>query len=496
MNNNNKYAVLTTTQMGEADKITIDQLQDVGKTGADLMENAGLTVVREIVGCVDGRAALILCGPGNNGGDGFVIARHLKKHGWSVDVALLGSVEKLSGDARVMADFWEAEILNLTPDIFKDQDLIVDALFGTGLSKNIGGELAKVIETANHHPAYKIAVDIPSGVEGNTGKILGIAFYADKTVTFARKKPAHLIYPGKELCGDVIVTDIGINDRTIEAVEPNMFENYPALWLNAYPINSQDAHKYHHGHAVVVSGGCTKTGAARLAATSALRTGAGLVSVSSPEDALIVHASHLTSVMIRKRAELNVDLEDQRLNAWCIGPAAGVNGQTRKDVLSIIKANKRAVLDADALTVFEEGPLELFQAINTTDEDVILTPHAGEFARLFPYQKEEDKLSATLSAAKLSGAVVVYKGADTVIASPDGRCVINSHAPETLATAGSGDVLAGIITGLIAQNMPGFEAACAAVWMHSECANRIGVGLISEDLEKEIPFVLQNLLEN
>lgn len=489
-----KNAVLKTSQMGEADRITIEHLKMCGKSGANLMETAGLTVVREITGHVDGRTALILCGPGNNGGDGFVIARHLKAQGWFVDVALLGNKENLRGDAFVMANLWEGEIHPITIGMIGDHSVIVDAIFGTGLSKDIVGDLAAVINKVNEISSYKVAVDIPSGIEGDTGRVLGTAFKADKTVTFACKKPAHLIYPGKSHSGEIVVADIGISDRTIASLPPHIYENSIDCWRDELPIIQEEGHKYNRGHAVVVSGGATTTGASRLAATAALRTGAGLVSVSSPDDALMVNASHLTAVMIRRRDELLTDLKDARLNAWCIGPAAGVDGRTRKDVLAIIRSGCSAVLDADTLSVFEEGPLELFQAINSSGASTVLTPHAGEFARLFPYQKEEDKISATISAAKLSGAVVLYKGADTVVAAPDGRCAINSNAPYTLATAGSGDVLSGIITGLLAQNMPAFEAACAAAWMHGECANRLGVGLISEDLEKEIPFVLQSLL--
>lgn len=490
------YAILTTEKMAKADEQTIVDLGVAGKSSADLMEIAGLSVVREITGNSDGRSALILCGPGNNGGDGFVIARHLKEAGWDIDVALLGNVERLKGDAKAMAGKWDGKIHTLSPDLIKGQCVIIDAIFGTGLSKEIKGELAEVIIKANESKALKFAVDIPSGVKGDTGEVLGTAFNADITVTFCRKKPAHFLYPGKENCGDVILVDIGISDRTVAGTSPDIFENDPGIWKDCLPILNTNGHKYHRGHAVVVSGGMINTGACRLAAKAALRIGSGLVSVSSPEDALPIHAAHLTAVMIKKRSELSQDLNDDRLNAWCIGPAAGVMGETRKNTLDIIRAGKKAVLDADALTVFEEGPLELFEAINKLGRDnVVLTPHAGEFSRLFPYLIQLDKLTATKSAAKLSGAVVIYKGADTVIAAPDGRAVISNSAPPSLATAGSGDVLAGMITGLLAQNMPYFEASCAAVWMHGECAKQHGLGLISEDLEKEIPAIL-NLLIN
>lgn len=490
-----KHSILTTEQMAAADQIAITDLKKRGRSGVDLMEEAGLAVTRHIIGSVNGRSALVLCGPGNNGGDGFVIARHLKEAGFNVDVALLGSKDHLKGDARVMADRWQGKVNLISTEIVSDQAVIVDALFGTGLSKEIDGELKDVILKANVTSAFKVAVDIPSGVKGNTGEIMGVAFKATKTVTFCRKKLAHLLYPGKDFCGELAVADIGISDFAVQETSPMMVENHLDNWQEKLPILKADGHKYNRGHAVVVSGGMTKTGACRLAADAALRCGAGLVSVSSPEDAFAVHAAHLTAVMIRDLALMNEDLKDSRLNAWCIGPAAGVNGDTRKAVLSIIKSGKKAVLDADALSVFAEGPLELFDEINkSSDSQCVLTPHSGEFERVFPYLKQLDKVSATQNAAKLSGGVVIYKGADTVIAAPDGRTSISNNAPPTLATAGSGDVLAGFVTGLMAQEMPSFEAACAAVWFHGECANRVGPGLIAEDLANQMPSILQELL--
>lgn len=494
MRNELKNCVLSTDKMGKADQITIDDLLLHGKSGTQLMEIAGLSVAREIIGHSGGRRALILCGPGNNGGDGFVIARHLYEAGWEVELALLGEAENLSGEARIMADKWHGEILAISAELINDQDVIVDAIFGTGLTREISGTLMKIIELANKSQAFKVAVDMPSGIMGDTGEILGCAFKAHKTVTFCRKKPAHLLYPGKIHCGEVVISDIGISERTLEEVEPDIFENDPDLWQENLPSLKVDGHKYHRGHAVVVSGGMANTGASRLAAIAALRVGAGLVSVSSPEDALGTHAAHLTAVMIRKRAELSRDLKDGRLNAWCIGPAAGINRETRKNVIDIIKAGKRCVFDADALSVFEEGPMELFEGIKSNEKsDCVLTPHGGEFARLFPYLKDNDKLTAAREAAKLSGAVIIYKGADTVIAAPDGRAVICANAPPTLATAGSGDILAGLVSGLMAQNMGGFYAACAAVWISGECANEFGAGLISEDLPSLIPRVLKSL---
>ena len=488
------HCILSTAQMGEADRITISDLEKNGGSGADLMEAAGLSVVREITKNCNGSKVLVLCGPGNNGGDGFVIARLLKEAAWKVDIALLGEIKNLTGDAKKMSLSWDGTVLPLDEEAIGDHDVIIDAVFGTGLSKDINGELGVVLNNTNQSNAYKIAVDIPSGVKGDTGEVLGTAFKADMTVTFCRPKLGHFLFPGKAFCGEVIVTDIGISERTIKDTDPHIFHNHPDLWLDKLPRPTSNYHKYNRGHAVVVSGDMIHTGASRLAAKAALRVGAGLVSVSSPSDALSTHAAHLTSVMIKRRSEIISDLEDDRSNAWCIGPAAGVDITTRKNVLEIIRAGKKVVVDADAITVFGEGPLELFEAINANEKSqCVLTPHVGEFAKLFPYLHKLDKITATQNAAKLAGAVIIYKGPDTVIASPDGQIVISTNGPATLATAGSGDVLSGLITGLLAQEMPIFEAACAANWIHGECAIDFGYGLISEDLIEKIPKILSQL---
>ncbi len=487
-----KQCILTTEQMAKADQICISELEQLGRSGADLMEEAGLSVVREIERVGRGRKVLVLCGPGNNGGDGFVIARHLSCSGWQVQVALLGKVNDLRGDAAKMAERWEGDFESIYQTCLEGHDTIVDAIFGTGLSREISANLKEVFENINKLEAVKIAVDIPSGIDGNTGRILGSAIKADHTITFCRLKPAHILYPSKEICGEVTIADIGIADRIVQKTNPDIFVNYPSLWQDKLPKFSGDFHKYDKGHAVIVGGDKIHTGAGRLAAMAALRVGAGLVSVSSPDDALDINAAHLTSIMIRKRTEILSDLENEKLNCWCIGPASGVNEATKADVIEILEAGRHTVLDADALSVFEDNPELLYQKLSKNGR-AVLTPHAGEFARIFPGIKDLDKLSAAKEAAKLSNSVILYKGADTVIAEPNGRTAISKNAPPFLATAGSGDVLAGLICGLIAQNMDVFEAACAGQWIHSECANEFGEGLISEDLLLVISQVLKRL---
>jgi len=278
-----------------------------------------------------------------------------------------------------------------------------------------------------------------------------------------------------------------------------VFENDPSIWLNHFPQNQIGQHKYDRGHAIAFSGPAHATGAARLSATSALRIGAGLVTLASPPESVATNAAHMTAVMIKpisQRSEVDVLLSDQRVTSAVIGPANGIGDNTRVNVLAALQSNTSAVLDADALTSFERLAEQLFSAIQSSKKPVVITPHDGEFGRLFKTEFSAiDRLSRAREASKISGAVVVLKGADTVIASPDGRAAINANAPATLATAGSGDVLAGFIGGLLAQRMPPFEAACAAVWIHGQCANAFGHGLIAEDLATMVPAVLSDLLD-
>jgi hydroxyethylthiazole kinase-like uncharacterized protein yjeF len=465
--------LLTPAEMYRADALAVKS----GVPSLTLMENAGRSVAEEIVRRYSARKTLVLCGPGNNGGDGFVIACHLKTWGWPVRIGLYGRRDKLAGDAAFMASKWNGPLEERIS--VEGAELIVDALFGAGLSKDFSSELASNINQAG---VPIIAVDVPSGLDGATGKPRGSAIQADLTITFFRKKPGHVLMPGRALCGETIVTDIGIPEAVLEEIRPQTRINGPP----ALPAIGLDEHKYTKGHAVIVSGGELHTGAARLAAMAALRAGAGLVTVAGDKHALAVHAAHLTSIMLAEAenaAALTKLLNDKRKNAVCIGPAAGIGGETREAVRTVLAGGAAAVLDADALTSFKADPDELFGQI--TGKGVVMTPHEGEFSRLFKNLSPETgaKHERAREAAKRSGSVIVLKGPDTVIAAPSGEISINSNAPPSLATAGSGDVLAGVITGLLAQKMKPFEAACAAVWLHGEAA-RYGPsrGLISEDL--------------
>lgn len=491
--------ILSVSEMGQADRAAIAG----GIPGFALMHSAGRAVAMVADAMAGEGAVLVIAGPGNNGGDGFVAATELAGRGREVSVMLLGERAALKGDAALAAADWQGPVTRCAPEAIGDPALIIDALFGAGLDRAITGDAAVMIAAMNASGAPVLAVDLPSGVNGDSGAVMGVAVHAAATVTFFRRKPAHLLLPGRVLCGEVHVADIGIPEKVLATIAPLTFENVPELWADAVPVPRIEGHKYARGHAVVVSGTVAATGAARLAARAALRAGAGLVTVASPHDALVVNAAALTAVMVREAGtpeELAALLADRRLNACVIGPGAGVGARTRELVSAALAAGCGLVLDADALTSFADDPPALFGAIaEGTRSGVILTPHDGEFCRLFkeiaPADQTLAKLERARAAARRAGAVVLLKGADTVIAAPDGRAAITANAPPWLATAGAGDVLSGMIGGLLAQSVPAFEAACMAAWMHGEAAQAFGPGLIAEDLAALLPGVWQSLYD-
>jgi len=476
------HEVLTNAQMAKADAYAVAH----GVPSLTLMENAGQAVAGAIAARFKPCPVTVLCGPGNNGGDGLVVARLLDESGFTVRVA---QDAEPKGDALAMSDKWKGTRVALAPEALDGARLVVDGLFGAGLSRPLEGAYAQVVEALNDLPVA--AIDVPSGLSGDTGQPLGgVVVKAALTVTFFRKKPGHLLLPGRALCGEIVVCDIGIPPQ---AAATGLHENTPSLWR--YPRPDAEGHKYTRGHCVVVSGGAAHTGAARLAARAALRVGAGLVSVASPPNAVLVNASHLTAVMVKAfdgAAGLGQLLSDKRLNAVALGPGLGVGGETRALVDVALKSGAAVVLDADAITSFKDDPEALF---NRLHEKCVLTPHAGEFERLFPGLLDESssKLDATRAAATRAGCVVLLKGGDTVIADPSGKAAINANAPPWLATAGAGDVLAGLIAGLMAQEMSAFDAACCGAWLHGEAAARFGPGLIAEDLPEMLPAALRGL---
>lgn len=491
--------LLTTAEMAMADRLAMA----AGIAGAALMERAGRAVADAVCRrAIQGAPRIcVVAGPGNNGGDGFVAARVLAERGYAVRLLLAGNREALKGDAAGAAGRWQGAVEPAVAENLADADIIVDALFGAGLDRPVSGAACDMIEAMNASGRPIVAVDLPSGINGTSGAVMGAAVRASETVTFFRRKLGHVLLPGRLYCGPVEVADIGIPETVLRQVRPSHFVNCPALWASDFPVPKADAHKYARGHAVVVSGDASHTGAARLAARGALRAGAGLVTIASPADALAVNAATSLAVMVRAiegAAGLARMLQDKRLNAVVLGPGAGVGAATRELVRSALAGERAVVLDADALTSFAEAPGALFSAVKGRGTaSTVLTPHEGEFARLFPDGTRGpgagSKCDRSRAAAAASGAVVLLKGSDTVVASPQGRVSIAENAPPWLATAGSGDVLAGMLAGLMAQGMPPFEAASAAVWLHGEAGNEAGPGLIAEDLPEALRAVSRRL---
>ncbi|MBV9556322.1 MAG: NAD(P)H-hydrate dehydratase [Pseudolabrys sp.] len=488
--------LLTTSEMAEADRLATAG----GITGITLMENAGRAVA-DAAAALPGRRVVVVAGPGNNGGDGFVAARLLAERGYEVRLLLTSERSQIQGDAAIAAVRWSGPAEPARPEAVVRCDIIIDALFGAGLARPVEAATKALIEAINASGCAVVAVDLPSGIDGNSGQVMGAAVRATETVTFFRRKPGHLLLPGRIHCGKLHVAQIGISDNVLATIRPQLFANEPPLWLSLFPRPQLAGHKYDRGHTVVVSGHLPMTGAARLAARGALRIGSGLVTIASPKDAVATHAGENVAVMVihcdgvRMLSDV---LADRRRNSVILGPGAGQGPETRDQVAAALASGAAVTLDADALSSFADRADELTAMIKgAPDRPVVLTPHAGEFSRLFnsipTVSNLKSKHEKTRAAARYCGAVIVLKGADTVTASPDGRAAIAANAPPTLATAGAGDVLAGIIGGLMAQHMPAFEAACAGVWLHGEAARDFGPGLISEDIPERLPPVLARL---
>ncbi len=475
--------ILSVAEMAAADRAAVER----GTPTPVLMERAGEAVARAVRARYARRPVVIWCGPGDNGGDGYVAARHLRRRGWQV--AVEAAYPPSTDAARWAASRWKGELRPLSTEL-KVGTLYIDALFGAGLSRPLEGEVETLARLARERSPTLVAVDTPSGVHGDTGRPVGeAAFHADLTVTFHRRKRAHVLVEGRRACGQIVVADIGLS--SVEASD--LFENDPALWSARFPWPALDAHKHTRGRLKVVSGEAWNTGAARLSARGALRIGAGAVTVLSPPNALAVNAAHLEAVMLAP-FETDADLEaaGEQADAVIIGPAAGVGEATARNLAALARTGAALVVDADALTSFRHDPEALFACL---DRDDVLTPHPGEFERIFPglLARSPERIAAAREASRRAGAVVLLKGPDTVVAAPDGRAAVSLNGTPWLATAGSGDVLAGFIGGLIAQGMESFEAACAGAWIHAECGVRHGPGLIAEDLPALAPAVLAEL---
>ena len=463
--------LLTPAEMARADAAAIA----LGTPGLALMEAAGRAVARAVQRRFRPCRTLVLAGPGNNGGDGYVAARLLEQAGWPVAVAALAP-PRPGTDAAAVATRWRGPRLPFAVAEIRRAGLVIDAVFGAGLSKPVEGLVAEVLGAVT---APLVAVDVPSGLDGATGTVAGVAPAAVLTVTFFRLKPGHLLYPGRALCGEVVLADIGLPAAVLPGIAPRAFRNGPALWR--LPRPTATGHKYDRGH-VVVTAGATMTGAARLVAAAARRAGAGLLTLLAPDapTAAVLRGGD-PGVMVSEAGAAAL-LADARLGTWVIGPGLPPESATRVLLRQVVAAGRQVVADAGALRAAAGDPAALAGA-------AVLTPHLGEFTAVFG-SPGPGRLAAVRRAAAATGAVVLLKGADSLIAAPDGRVLINANAPPWLASGGTGDVLAGLVAALLAQGMPAFEATGAACFLHGEAASRLGPGLLAEDLPGQVAALL------
>lgn len=489
------HVLLTAQQSRDLDAEAIK----LGVTGESLMEAAGRAVadmLAEYIGTPleAGGTVIILCGPGNNGGDGFVAARHLEEWGYPISLRCAVLPSKLKGDAKLAANKWRGPVEAMSATGFKEAAAIVDCLFGTGLNKPIEGELAEIISAVNSAGTFVLAVDIPSGLSADTGLPVGPCVEAGATITFNFKKIGHVIVPGRYLCGgnsNIVVSDIGVPNKAFSAINPQDSENIPDFWGSNFPFSGPQTHKYGRGHMLVLGGKEPTLGASRLASLAGLRVGAGLVTLAAPSETYPVQASALMDVMVRRFDSafgfMGI-VNDPRIKAVLVGPGAG-RGEKTVDLVKQVGAKKKhLVLDADALASLV-GRREVIHELKSPE--IVLTPHEGEFAKLFPeLDFNADRLDAVRRAAKTTETVIVLKGVSTVVAAPDGRVSIATNAPSWLSVGGTGDVLSGMVCGLMTQGMPAFEAASAGVWIHGEAGMKAGRGLIASDLLDVIPKVL------
>jgi NAD(P)H-hydrate epimerase len=486
--------LLTAAAMRDAEAHAIAS----GVSSWDMMQRAGNGVGELILRSYEARPVRVMCGPGNNGGDGYVAATFLRNAGWEVEVGSTVDPQKLAGDARRAFEEWGGVTIPLWDLAIEQDALYIDAIFGTGLDRPLEGKIAAFLEKLAEARVLMVAVDIVSGVNADTGLYSNILPSAAFTVTFGARKPGHLLLPGTALAGLLACIDIGIGEFVEEAGQAlQLKENRPEGWMSLLRWPAMSDHKYTRGSLVVQSGPLFMTGASRLAARAALRAGVGAVTIACNREALPIHAAQLSAVMTSPSETPEAFAELVGLGKHTgilVGPGAGISDHTRACVQAALATGKPTVLDADALTSFETNPDILFNMIKGP---AVMTPHDGELQRLFagrPLNLDQAKWLVAREAAQASGMVVVLKGFDTVIAAPDGRVAINFNGTPVLATAGSGDVLAGIIASLCAQGMPAYEAACAGVSLHAEAGQKFGVGLIAEDIPDMLPGLFNDLL--
>ena len=486
-------------------------------TGRDLMERAGQAAVAAILRRWPGLAtapgcAVVLAGPGNNGGDGYVMARRLAARGWDVRVYATG--DSVTGDAQAARASWTGPVQQISAldwDVTRGASLCIDALFGAGLGRAVAPELIGALVMAQQSGCIMVAVDMPTGLCADSGAVRAecdwLAAPMDLTVTFERPRRGQMLEPAASLCGTLVVVPIGIAahiDGFVAAQGPAVVD----LARVSAQVAKRGGHKYDHGHALVLSGGPGQGGAARLAARAALRVGAGLVTLAPPPDALAENAARLDAVMLHPLADaqgLATLLADPRVSALCLGPGLGLGPREAALAGMALDSDLPCVLDADALTLLARDK----GLVAKLHPRCVLTPHGGEFARLCPDLAARmrdvpargavfSRIDAVQAAAARLGCTVLLKGPDTVVAHPLGEAVVaasvRDRAVPWLATAGAGDVLAGMIAGLLARGIYAFDAAESAAVLHAEAARQFGPGLTADDLPGAIPAALRACL--
>ncbi len=442
----------------------------------------------------------IICGPGNNGGDGFVIGKNLIKKGYKVKFFLVLPVKNKTKDNYKALTQLNSKIFNLS-DLNKDlrkssKPVIIDCIFGTGLDRNVNSNIKNLIKLINHKKTFVISIDMPTGINSDNGAIMGEAIKANLTLALHCKKVGHVLFPGVHFSGLVKVLKIGIRKSLNKIVKSKIKENCPSLWIKKrFPWKQYNSHKYSRGRVYVYGSLKNYIGASLLSSNAAIRCGAGSVTVVANKNTIDKYNQSFFSLLkieINSQKELENFLKKSVITSFLIGPGAGVGKDTIENVKLILKYIDNVVVDADAITSFNKNPKQLFSIL---DKNKIITPHEGEFNSIFPHLKNiKNKIEKTLMASNKANCVVIFKGPDTVIASPDGRVCVNTIATEELAVIGSGDVLSGIIVSLIGNNkMSSFDGACAGVWLHSFAARLVKKGLIAEDIIKNLPKVLEHL---
>ena len=480
-----------------------------GLSFSELMENAGKKsseVIHEVIipdlKNFNGKI-LVLCGPGNNGGDGMVVAKYLEYQGYDVDVSFpLGKVNQLSKVVLQKFKNLNKDFKKFNHNNIRNYSLVIDAIFGVGLNRKLNKKAVSVFNKINSHSKCIVSLDIASGVDANNGCLLPVALKADYTLTFVAPKVGQYLLPGKENTGKIYVLSIGERFKEIKQATKNnaIFLNSPNLWKKNYKWPTLKDHKYKRGHTLVRSGKVSSTGASRLASISALRVGSGAVTLASDKEALIVNASNLTSVMVNvisSHDEFLLFAKNRKINSLIIGPGLGQSDTTKELVLKSINSNISLVLDADAMSSFKGSPQDLIHCLKKRRKknNIILTPHEGEFERVFKY-KNLNKIEKTQKASKETNTTILLKGNDSIVSSPKGKVSVSEKSSVFLATAGSGDILAGLCGGLLAQGMKSFEAASAAVWIHNQIGLLSGPGLIADDMEKILLKFLPKILRN